>query len=91
VTEICDFPQAATAGVVGLADVEEPLGFGDALVVDGLGDADVTAGVAETLGVPLGEPDGEADGVPSPRPVSSQRTPTRRASRTRTTTARRNQ
>jgi hypothetical protein len=90
VTEICDFPQAATV-LVGLADVAEALGFGDALVVDGLGDADVADGVEETPGVPLGEPDGEATGVPSPRPVSSQRTPTRRASRTRTTRARRSQ
>jgi hypothetical protein len=91
VTEICDFPQAATAALVGLADVAEPLGLGDVLVVDGVGDDDVAAGVEEGPAVPLGEPDGEATGVPSPRPVSSQRTPTRRASRTRTTTARRNQ
>ena len=89
-TEIWDLVQAFTPVEVGVAEafVGEVVGFALVAEVDGLGVADV--GVA--LGVLEDEVDGEACGVPlPPRPVSSQRTPRTRASRTTITTARRNQ
>ena len=74
---------------VGVAEafVAEAVGFALVVEADGLGEAEVGVGV----GLLDDEVVGEACGVPPPRPVSSQRTPRTRASRTTSTTARRNQ